>query len=287
MKLLRIVAIFLMTLFARAEANPLVLSSGIAVKPAASLDLTYQVIPDYDPNEKVIARWDGDKLAYFLTVEKLPPGWLNPEQYFTGFMRDMRDSGRKIEQLSTGKYKGVASISGQFIEFRSKAASEDSGSTQVVHFLTDGKVSFVAVATATGKLAEKQMANETALLFKSAYLPSRDAIPPASVKTEQLYVGTWDYNGLGPNGQAASMQLVLKEDLTFSAQVQSQGATIFSAVGVWSVAGQKLQWTYMRSEPPLPAHKKDDEDEIISLANDRLRIRSKISGLERELIRRK
>lgn len=289
MKTLKIVLfIFLAFLsHAHAQAQPLLLPSGIAVDPAPPLDLTFQVVPSYDPDEEVLAGWAGDKLLYFVTVEKLPPGWLTPDNYFKGLVSDLRASGRHVEARRSGKYKGTSTLSGQFLELRHKSGSQAAGVSQAAHFLTDGKVAFIAFATLMDKSAEDRMLEETTLLFKSAFLPTGESAQAAKTKSESAYVGSWQWTGADPNGNPAATAMILKEDLSFSTEVKIQGVVIFKAVGAWSVYGRKLVWTYIQSQPPLPVDKKEDEDEIISLDHDRLVLRSKLSGKEREFLRQR
>jgi hypothetical protein len=287
MKLLQIVPFIFLAVLSQAQAQSLVLPGGIAVDPAPPLDLTFQVVPSYDPDEKVLAGWAGDKLLYLVTMERLPPGWINPDKYFQGLVSDLRASGRNVEAARSGKYKGSSTLSGQFLELRHKSVSQAAGVSQAAHFLTDGKVAFIAFATLMDKSAEDRMLEETTLLFKSAFLPTGESAQVAKARSESSYVGSWQWSGAAPNGNPAAAAMILKEDLSFSTQVKMQGVVVFNAVGVWSVSGRKLLWTYMRSEPPLPDDKKEDEDEIVSLDRDRLVLRSKLSGKEREFLRQR
>lgn len=286
MKLLQIVLFIFFAFLSPAQAQSLVLPGGIAVDPAPPLDLTYQVVPGYDPIEKVLAGWEGDTLLYYVTTQKLPAGWLNPDKYFQALVRDLRAAGRKVEAVKSEKYSGASTLSGQFLHFRLQSASQATGVSQAAHFLTDGKVAFLAFATLVDKSAEERMLEETTLLFKSAFVSTEPA-PPAQAKAESPYVGSWQWSGAAPNGTPVAAAMILKEDLTFSTQVKSQGAVVFNAAGAWSVLGRGLFWTYMDSQPPLPADKKEDEDEIVSLDGDRLLLRSKLSGQEREFLRQK
>jgi hypothetical protein len=287
MKILRIARFILLALFSQAQAQPLVLPSGIAVDPAPPLELTFQVVPSFDPHEKVLAGWEGDKLLYLVTMEKLPAGWLNPDKYFQALVSDLRASGRSVESTRSGKYKGTSTLSGQFIMLRHKSASQAAGVSQAAHFLTDGKVAFIAFATLMDESAEDRMLEETTFLFKSAFLPTGESVLAAKATSETPYVGTWQWSGAAPNGNPAAASMILKEDLTFSTEVKSQGVVVFNAAGVWSVSGRTLFWTYIQSQPPLPADKKEDEDEIVSLDRDRLVLRSKLAGKEREFLRQR
>lgn len=287
MKLLRIVLLTVVAFVSQAQAQSLVLPAGIAVDPSPPLDVTFQVVPSYDPDEKVLAGWEGDKLLYFVTVDKMPAGWLNADQYFQGLVRDLRAAGRIVATAKSGKYKSTAALSGQFLLLRHRSASEAAAGSQAVHFLTDGKVAYLAFATLVDQGAEDRMLDESTLLFQSAFLPVGGSPQAAKKTSESAYVGTWRWSGTAPDGKPATAMMILKEDLSFSTEIKSQGVLVFNAAGVWSVSGGRLFSNIMRSQPPLPADKKEDEDEIVSLDGDRLVLRSKLSGKEREFLRQK
>lgn len=288
MNILRFAALLLTTVVFAAQAESFILPGGMTLEPDASLDLTYQVIPGFDENSKVVAGWSGDKLQYFLTLEKLPSGWLDSEKYFTGLVRDLRAAGRAVETGRQGDYKTRANLSGAFIEILTKPSAQAASSTQVAHFLTDGNVSFVAVATLIDKSGADRMLAETTLLFKSAALSGSgdSGFSAFSAKSnESPFFGTWQSNSLAPNGRPMVTTTILKDDLSFVSEISLDGKRVFSAVGVWSVKGKQIYWTYVRSNPPLPDNNKEDEDEIVSFAEGRLVLRSKLSGKEHEFVR--
>jgi hypothetical protein len=284
MKLLRRAAFILIALISQTPAHGLVLPSGIAVDPDPSLDLTYQVVPDYDPVEKVIAGWMGDKLLYFVYVERLPAGWLDHDKYFQGLIRDLRAAGRSVETTKSGKYKAVSSLTGEYLQIQSKPSPQAAPSSQVVHFITDRKLAFVAFATLLDKGSADRMLEETKLLFQSASLQTIAPTNIGSVRSESPYVGTWKWSGAAPSGIPAIATMTLKDDLSFSSELTIGGRIVFRGVGVWSISGQRLLWTYLRSEPPLPADKREDEDETVTFDRGRLVLRSKLSGKEREFL---
>jgi len=286
MKLLQKALSFFFVFLSQAQAQSIALPGGITVDPPPALELTLQVVPSYDPEEKVLAAWEGEQLLYFITVGKLPPGWLNADQYLQGFVGELRAAGKNVETAKSGKYKGASTLSGQFLNIRFTSTSQTTGVSQALHFLTDGKVSFVAFATLVDERAEDRMLEESKSIFESATLSTGVSAEPARKTSETPYVGSWHWSGTAPNGAPASAVIVFKDDLSFSTEMKSQGVVVFHAVGVWAVSGRQLFWSYLRSQPPLPADKKEDEDEIVSLDGDRLVLRSKLSGKEREFVRK-
>ena len=78
-----------MTISSHTYSQPQIVANGLAIKLLEQLDLTYQIIPDYDEREYVLAGWDGEDLQYFSAFSKLPPGWLVADKWFAGFKRDL------------------------------------------------------------------------------------------------------------------------------------------------------------------------------------------------------
>jgi hypothetical protein len=285
MNALQRTAVLFITLLSLSQARALVLPSGLALDPDPSLDITYQVVPEYDPIEKIIAVWGGDRLQYFVTVVRLPAQWLDAEKYFQAFLRDLRAAGRPVEAARSARYRVGSSIAGQYLELRSTPSPQATPTTQAVHFISDGKLAFVGIATLVARGGEDRMLQETTLLFQSASFSSGAAPQTSSAKAESLYAGTWKWDGQTPNGDSASSTVTLKDDLSFLSDVTIGTRLVFRAVGVWSVSGQHLFWTFMRSEPPLPADKREDEDEIVSFDRERLVLRSKLTGKERIFVK--
>lgn len=284
MKLLRRFVCLLLALFGvHVHAQALVLPEGLAVDPDDTLDLTYQVVPDFDEHQKVLAGWEGDKLRYVVTVEKLPPGWLEAQKYFQVLVRDLRATGRTVEPGRTGEYKARSSLTGRYLELRLRSSAQGVTTTQIAHFLTNGRVAFIAFANAVGADSAERTLDESQRLFKTASLPGNAPSVAPQVSNETPYIGTWRWTGTAPDGRPASSTVVLKPDLSFTSDLVVDGRQRLRAAGVWQVSAQRLLWTYTDSQPPLPV--REDEDEIVSLAGDRLVLRSKLSGKEREFRR--
>jgi hypothetical protein len=48
--------------------------------------------------------------------------------------------------------------------------------------------------------------------------------------------------------------------------------------GTWKVDGTRLVWTYTKSSPPLPEALRVDSDEVLSVDEKTLVVRSRLSG---------
>lgn len=284
MNLLRRAALVFIAFAAQASAQSLVHPGGIAVDSDPSIDITYQVIPGYDPVEKVLAGWLGDQLQYFVSVEKLPPGWTDHDKYFEALIRDLRLAGRSIETARSGQYQSESALIGHYVEILSKGSEPSKQATQDFHFIANGDVAFVAIATLTDNSSADRMLEETKLLLQSASL-AEGGLPQEVISAETPYVGSWESNAKAPNGSNSTTTMILNNDLSFSIKRITQGDPVFNAVGVWSLSGERIRWTYLRSEPPLPSNEREAIDEVLSFDADRLVLRSERSGGESEFIR--
>lgn len=264
-------------LVAHTQAQTFVLPSGLAFDPAAPLDLTYQVVPQHDEHEKVIAGWQGEKLQYVVVVEKLPPGWLDGQRYLQLLAQSLGSQGRIVQTGRSGPYQTKSGLSGRYLEVMSRASAKQEPTVQIAHHVTDGKLAYFAIATALGSAPADLVLRETRQLFETASLGGAAPLP---------YAGTWVWAGTAPDGRPASATLTVGQDKTFTSEVAVGGKVAQRASGFWSVSGKVLTWSYQQSDPPLPASLREDEDEILAIDDKRWVLRSKLSGKEREFLRR-
>lgn len=262
-------------------ARALDLPSGLSIEPPADMDLTFQLVPAYDDNEKVIARWRGDDLQYFVSVNRLPAGYLDAKSYLSGFERDLRSAWSTLVVGRKSTYKAKDGLSGTVVEYSKPAKGEAPGVTLIVHFIADGKASFIATASPVAQGAAGAAFDETVRLFKSAAFSKPGADSGPVMRDEDELVGKWTSEDSLPDGRKISSTLELKRDLSFATTVSMQGTAIFSATGVWSKSAEGLHWTYLYSSPALPADKREDDDQIVSLTESALTLKSALSGRER------
>jgi hypothetical protein len=240
--------------------------------------LTYQVIKANDPNKKVIAGWDGDKLEYIVSVSKLPPGWLDARQYLSGFVKDLRGLSvpQKFELRRQGSYGADGGLRGSFVESVFTIRGTELPQQKIVHFLTDSKTSYFALATLIDSAAADKMLDQSLAILKTATISTALAAPVA--RDNNKLIGKWLTKESGPGGQEAESRVELKSDLSFASTVSIGGKTIMGATGVWSTKDTVLTWNYLNSSPPLPEDAKIDADEIVSADGKNLVLRSKRSG---------
>jgi hypothetical protein len=273
-----IVMLLTMLIAAPILAEPLRLEAGLVVEPPAALDWTYQIIKANDPNKKVIATWNGDKLEYFVSVSKLPPGWLDAKTYLTGFTKDLRNLSvpQKFELLRQGTYAASGGLTGHFVEAEFTVRGTDVSQHKIFHHLADSNSSYLAIATLIDPASADRMLDESAAILKTA----TTSAPMAELVSHEYdpFLGKWSAREAVPGGRSTEALIELKSDLTFTTTVSVDSKPILQATGIWSLKDNVLTWNYLNSIPALPEDAKIDADEIVSADGHRLSLRSKRSG---------
>jgi hypothetical protein len=177
---IRTLCVSLLLIGLSAAAQALVLPEGLAVDPPESVDLTQQVITTTGDEKQVLAAWDGDTLRYFIRVEKQASGPLDAPAYYSKLVSDLRGSGLNVETDRRGDYPIGGGLLGSYLVVDTRPSADARFDRTVVHFITNGKVAFVAVARLTAALSVDQLIEETVALFKTA----RIAEPPSAVKPQ-------------------------------------------------------------------------------------------------------
>ncbi|HVK98185.1 MAG TPA: hypothetical protein VM553_00160 [Dongiaceae bacterium] len=263
-----------------ARAGDQLVAEGLAVEMVEGLDLTYQILPSYDENEKVLMGWNGDKAQYFVGFMKLPPGWLDANVWIAGFKRDItaaseRDTFKVLNQ-GTAKSRGGFSYSFVDVTFVQK------GGTQLqkmqVHFIANNKHSYVATATAVTDAGEAKMRGEVKQIIATAYAVRADASLPAT-RTEDRYVGVWQGTTTDAKNRTVTITFQLKADLTFARKETVEGEKDAVFTGAWFVSANQLVWTYLYGKPTtLDAKAPEETDNITSVSEEELVLVSAQSG---------
>lgn len=255
-----------------ARAEPLALSAGLQVEAPAGLDLTYQVVPSYDEQERVMAIWQGEALQYFIVTTRLPPQHHDAKAYLLGMARDLRTAFGGLEVGEQHTYRTAGGLAGTAVEFR-----KPDGNAVVTHFLTDGTASFAASAAALPAVRGQRVVDETIALFQSAVTLAPGATPARDARAEDALVGRWTVEDTLPDGRSVIVTQDLKDDLSFSAVAEADGRVVLALSGYWYRNGNALHWQYQHGEPAL-AKDLSGDDEIVSIAPATLVLKSRLSG---------
>ena len=98
-------------------------------------------------------------------------------------------------------------------------------------------------------------------------------------------VGKWTTEARHPSGATIASNVVLTQNMRFSARSTVDGKPFVQFGGTWSVAGNLLTWRYETSSAMAPAPGTTDTDEIVSAKDSRLILRSKLSGKQHQYVR--
>lgn len=151
-----------------APSLALVLPEGLAVDPPEAVDMTLQTITRDEREKQVLAAWDGDTLRYFINVDQPAPGVVEAQAYYQGLLSDFRAAGVQAEAAQRGDYAITSGLLGAYLVVKTRAQGHDRTDHTVVHFITNGKTTFIAVARLTAALTVDQLVAETVALFRSA-----------------------------------------------------------------------------------------------------------------------
>lgn len=283
MKLFCKALLFLFSCISHVQAESITLPIGLKLHPDPSLTLTYQTVSSYDPVKKVIAGWDGDKLQYFISVSRLSTDSFDHEQYFPSLTQELRAALAEVKEGRSGSYKTVSSMSVNYLELIVKYSRSSKPRLQIHHLITNGKNGFLAVVAVEDINAGSRALRDTKRIFQSASLHDESMDP--IITAESPYIGVWTWQGKVSNGRPAIYTVNLMQDLSFSGELKINNKTVIASSGYWSVSGNRLLKTHAHTKPALQADKKQEQDEIISLAGNLLVLRSTVSGEERQFFR--
>lgn len=253
-----------------------VVANGLAIELLETLDITYQIVPDYDDTEYVIAGWDGDEFQYFITFSKLPPGWLDAGVWIAGFMRDINAASERntFKVLDRGSNKSSGGYDLSYIRISYILKDENLPQNQLVHFITDHRNSYLAIATAVSAAGENKLGPEVASILKTSHAPASN-IMPLIRKNEDRYFGMWHGGYVDKLKGQVEIIFELKPDLTFTRKEVIAGEKDGVYSGVWSISNNIFSWTYLYGKPTSQESKSVETDKISFFDGNKLVLISK------------
>lgn len=258
-----------------------VVADGLAIDLLENLDITYQIIPDYDETEYVVAGWSGDEFQYLLTFTKLPPGWLDADKWVSGYTRDINAASEagSFKILNTGNYKSDGEYSLNYIEISFIPKDEKESRKQLVHFITDNKNSYVAFASPTSASGEDKLQSEVISILKTSHLPTSNIVP-LIVKNEDKYLGLWSGHYVDKDNNTVQVMFELKTDLTFARKETIEGKVDSVNTGIWSVSNNEFSWTYLYGKPTNQDSRTKETNTISSFTGDTMILVSQTPEIE-------
>lgn len=129
------------------------------------------------------------------------------------------------------------------------------------------------------------MLQESAELLRTVH-PAPDSEPvQAKVFDGSELVGNWVMKEKQTDGKLVVAQIHLKSDLSFACDISVDGQQIFTATGIWQRQGNEMHWTYAYSTPELPQSAREDVDEIMTVGQDQIVLKSSLTGKQRTMTR--
>ena len=93
-----------------------------------------------------------------------------------------------------------------------------------------------------------------------------------------LLAGSWVTRATRPDGLTIETFMSLTRQGKFSGHAVANGKPLMTFEGTWKLAGQRLSWVYTKSSPELPEAARVDSDELVSVDDKALVLRSDRSG---------
>lgn len=258
-----------------------IVADGLAIELLESLDLKYQVVPDYDEQENVVTGWDGDQFLYLVAFNKLPPGWINACVWIEGFSRDIQSASKSgsFNIVDCGCLQSGGGFDLSYILISYTLTGEDEPITQLVCHMTDHLNAYSAYATPVSELSNEQLGSEVLSILKTAHSSSSNVIY-LNRKKEERYIGYWHGSYVDDLHRNVEVGFHLMRDLTFVSKeiVEGERHNIYS--GVWSITKNVISWEYLYGGPASQKRKTSEVDEIRRFTGDTLLLVSQISGRE-------
>lgn len=252
-----------------------VVAAGLALELLENLDLTYQVVPDYDDTENVIVGWNNDEFLYFVAFSKLPPGWLDPEVWIEGFIRDINSASERgtFRVLDRGKDKSIGGYDLTYIKISFVLKGDEETKVQLVYFISNHENSYVAFATPASQGAESKLDREVASIMNTSHSPASN-VTPLIIRNEDQYIGRWSGGYQDRLNRLVEVVFELRPDLTFLRKEVVVGENDSEFSGVWSVSKNTLHWTYLYGKPTSQGSKSVETDEISAFASNKMTLTS-------------
>lgn len=283
-----IAAVVLASAFASVRGETIRMPEGIVLETPAALELTYQNVPAYDAYKKVIVGWDNGRLLYVIDVTRLPAGANDPEHYLDRLLLDIGGNsvGRAVNVRSKGQYPAMGGLAAHYVDYRFVPTGSERAQHQVVHFLTDSRISFTVFVSVVDTAATGRALKDSMTLLKTATLTVPSSPRPVSATSEvSPLVGRWIAIRRNAAGLNVEMVTDIKADRSFSGQGSLNGEVVVEYSGTWKSDGKTIDWNYQHSSPPLQERFRQDSDTILSVDGKNLVVRSRESGVTRSLAR--
>lgn len=98
-------------------------------------------------------------------------------------------------------------------------------------------------------------------------------------------LGTWRITAQHPSGVAITATATFTQSGRFTSLSTANDKPLMETAGTWALEGNTLVWKYERSSHPSVSPGFTDTDEVLSVSDTRLVLKSKLSGRVQEWYR--
>jgi hypothetical protein len=91
-------------------------------------------------------------------------------------------------------------------------------------------------------------------------------------------VGTWRFTTQHPSGAVISATVGFTQNMKFTSSTTANEKPLMDSSGTWKIEGNKLEWKYEYSSHPAIAPGFTDTDEVLSVTETKLKLKSTMSG---------
>lgn len=263
-----------------------VVAEGLEIEMLETLDLMYQVVPDYDDKENVVTGWDGDRFLYLIEFNKLPPQWLNAQIWIDNFASDIRSASRSdaYQMIDCGCQKSSGGFYLCYILISYILEGEQDRVVQLVCHMSDRQNAYSAIATPVSERGRVKLAEEVLSILKTSRAPASNVVALNRMR-EERYFGAWRGDYTDEFDRVVTVEFRLMEDLTFVCKKVIADESDGVYAGIWSISKNVISWQYLYGRPAMQVDKSTEVDEIRSFTGDTLLLVSLISGRELKLSR--
>ncbi len=121
-------------------------------------------------------------------------------------------------------------------------------------------------------------AEATSLLLLVCFCVAAFAQTPTDATRRTPLLGTWSGAATRSDGVSIKTTVEFNFNGSFAGSAEVDGQPFWTYEGTWTLTGNDLTWTYVKSSRPIPNEARVDTDELIALDGNTLTLRSKRTG---------
>ncbi len=158
--------VFLLTTFSsHAQSDVWKIGQYINIEPKG-LDVTFQLIEEFDKTQKVVMGWDGEEQLYALAIDEQPGGG-KEENYWQGLVTELK-KGSPIDIAYEGRFKSVSGLNITFKIFTYRIEAEPA--VQIFYLIKNENIAYWAIAHVLNVDRTNDVYQQSAKLLKSVRL---------------------------------------------------------------------------------------------------------------------